>query len=244
MSRRARLLAFAALFVLAVVALQLPETQVPAPSPPSSTATRPPTSTPPPLVAAQLDQQDRVGRLHRRRETLAFDRRPLLSVLPLELAGVGIEIAGLAADGRTTILRSRPVGGVGGTRTISTGGRSRPTGTQVPHTSCGGRGDHRQQVVGGGGRTCAHGRRRCRQPTKQRPSVTAAAGHCPERVIGTDDAAGARKARRRHSSRPAAAAKPCSCGSVVRAGGHQLDRAHLRGRPTRPGGPGIRSTPA
>lgn len=105
MSRPARLAVFAALFVLAVVALELPDATLSPPTrPPDTTAAPKPTATPPSLTAAEVNRQDRVSATHRRRETRAFDARPLLAVLPLELAGVRIEIAGLAADQHTTIL--------------------------------------------------------------------------------------------------------------------------------------------
>lgn len=107
MSRWFRLLAVAVLFAIAAVVLQLPEKQLTlsgkAPADPATPAT-----TPPSLTAAQINRQDRVSRAHRRRETRAFDRRPLLAVLPLELAGVRIEIGGLSADGRTTVLTITP----------------------------------------------------------------------------------------------------------------------------------------
>lgn len=53
---------------------------------------------------AEINRQDRVGRAHRRRETRAFERRPLLQRLPVVSQGVTIDIGGLAADGRTTVL--------------------------------------------------------------------------------------------------------------------------------------------
>lgn len=62
------------------------------------------TPTPPRLPRKVLDRQDRVTRAHRHRETRAHDRRPLLAHLPLERDGVRIDIAGLAADHRSTIL--------------------------------------------------------------------------------------------------------------------------------------------
>lgn len=102
MSRVARVCVFAALFVGAVVALELPDSGIQLS--PRVTPTPMATAEPPAITAAEADRQDRVGAMHRRREARAFDRRPLLSVLPLELAGVRIRIAGLAADDRTTIL--------------------------------------------------------------------------------------------------------------------------------------------
>lgn len=60
---------------------------------------------------SQVNRQDQVSAAHRRRETRAFDDRPLLAVLPLELAGVKIEITGLARDGRTELeVRPGPQG--------------------------------------------------------------------------------------------------------------------------------------
>lgn len=104
MSGRARFLAYSILFVLAAVALQLPDAQLAEPIDSFRPAPPTPTVTPSPLTSTEVNRQDRVGRAHRRRETRAFDRRPLLAVLPLDLGGVRIEIAGLAEDGKTTIL--------------------------------------------------------------------------------------------------------------------------------------------
>jgi hypothetical protein len=82
------------------------------PSPAAATARpapSPPTSPPAPRVdRAALDRQDHSPVDQRRRETAAFDDRPLLAQLPLELAGVTIDIAGLAADTTATILRIDP----------------------------------------------------------------------------------------------------------------------------------------
>lgn len=76
--------------------------------------TAPPARAPSPLSLADnsgrvaspaaIDRQDHVSRAHEKREARAFDQRPLLAQLPLTYHGVRIDIAGLAADGRTTRL--------------------------------------------------------------------------------------------------------------------------------------------
>jgi hypothetical protein len=73
-------------------------------------ATPAPTRTPVPprLGRAVIDRQDRSSRRDRARESQMFDSRPLLTQLPLELAGVRIDIAGLAADRETTLLSIDP----------------------------------------------------------------------------------------------------------------------------------------
>jgi hypothetical protein len=60
----------------------------------------------PRLTARQIDRQDRPDRRRQRDEARVFDRRPLLSVLPTTLQSVRFEIGGLAADGRTTVIRA------------------------------------------------------------------------------------------------------------------------------------------
>jgi hypothetical protein len=73
-------------------------------------ATRTPSRTPAPprLDHATLDRQDRRSSQQRRREQRAFDDRPLLAQLPLTLAGVRIDLAGLAADHHDLIVRIDP----------------------------------------------------------------------------------------------------------------------------------------
>lgn len=94
-----------AVLVTAALGLRVPEASI-SPSPRLRSIPQPtPKQSPPKLSAVAIDRQDRVTRAHRDRETRAFDERPLLALLPLELAGVRIEISGLAADGRRTILR-------------------------------------------------------------------------------------------------------------------------------------------
>src|SRR4051794_5562011 len=102
MSRFGRLLTLAGLFLVAAVAIEIPDATTDPPIPPQRSAAA--TATPPALTPAQTNRQDRVGARHRLREVLAFDGRPLLSLLPIELAGVRIEIAGLAVDRRRTIV--------------------------------------------------------------------------------------------------------------------------------------------
>ncbi len=74
----------------------------------TSTPTPTVTPSPPALDRAVLNRQDRSDRRHRQREARAFDSRPLLSQFPLELGEVRIDIAGLAADGHTTIVMIDP----------------------------------------------------------------------------------------------------------------------------------------
>lgn len=111
MRQATRLAVLAGLFALAAIALQLPDLQTPPSDPGVAPVTPTPTpvaTAPEPLTAAQINRQDRTSAAQRRRETRAFDRRPLLAALPIELAGVRIDIAGLAADQRTTILELTP----------------------------------------------------------------------------------------------------------------------------------------
>jgi hypothetical protein len=104
------LLGAAALIGLALAAATLERKSLPhppaTPAPRPLTPARPPTVTPaPPHVRENaIDRQDRTTARQRQREAAAFDRRPLLSHLPLRLAGITIAIAGLADDERTTIL--------------------------------------------------------------------------------------------------------------------------------------------
>jgi hypothetical protein len=57
------------------------------------------TPAPPTLAHNGLDRQDRVDRRRRTHEAAVYDRRPLLTHLPLKRAGVRIDIVGLAPDG-------------------------------------------------------------------------------------------------------------------------------------------------
>jgi hypothetical protein len=101
---------------LAAAALTAPpDTQRARPAPTRAVRSLVPARTPrpPALARAQLERQDRVDAAQRRREGAALDRRALLAHLPLALAGVTIDIAGLGADGRTTMLE------------LDAGGRSR-----------------------------------------------------------------------------------------------------------------------
>jgi len=64
----------------------------------------------PRLTAEQINRQDQPDARRRRDEARAFDRRPLLNALPTTLHGVMFDIGGLAADGRTTIVRANARG--------------------------------------------------------------------------------------------------------------------------------------
>lgn len=60
----------------------------------------------PRLTEEQINRQDPPDARRQRDEARAFDRRPLLNALPTTLQGVRFDIGGLAADGRTTIIRA------------------------------------------------------------------------------------------------------------------------------------------
>jgi len=64
----------------------------------------------PRLTARQINRQDRPDARRQDNEAHAFDRRPLLNVLPITLQSVRFDIGGLAADGRTTIIRANAQG--------------------------------------------------------------------------------------------------------------------------------------
>jgi hypothetical protein len=98
-------LAFATV-VLVAVNLLSDERDHAAPSP-ASRAARPTPMRPVPsprLTEQQINHQDPPDRQRQRREARAFDRRPLLSVLPIIWQGIRFEIGGLADDARTTIV--------------------------------------------------------------------------------------------------------------------------------------------
>lgn len=54
--------------------------------------------------ARGIDAQDRVSKQHRDREQEAMAERPMLDRLPLRVGEVRMSIAGLAKDGRSTII--------------------------------------------------------------------------------------------------------------------------------------------
>lgn len=82
---------------------------------PSTTDTPQAASSSPPaplkLSARQINQQDRVSAAHKRRESQAMDRRPLLDRLPITVGDVTISIGGLAPDDKTTIIAIDPGAG-------------------------------------------------------------------------------------------------------------------------------------
>ena len=90
------------------VALLAGGTQDSRPTPPTSrtptVALRPVPA--PRLTKEQINRQDPPDAQRQRDEAHAFDRRPLLNALPTTLQGVRFDIGGLAADGRTTIIRA------------------------------------------------------------------------------------------------------------------------------------------
>jgi Flp pilus assembly CpaF family ATPase len=59
------------------------------------------------LTSAQINRQDRPSRRLLRLQRAASAARPMLSALPITTRGVTIVIAGLAGDGRTTLLSVR-----------------------------------------------------------------------------------------------------------------------------------------
>ena len=64
----------------------------------------------PRLTTDQINRQDQPDARRRRDEARAFDRRPLLNALPTTVHGVGFDIGGLDADGRTTVVRANARG--------------------------------------------------------------------------------------------------------------------------------------
>ena len=64
----------------------------------------------PRFTAHQINRQDRRDVRRQRDDARAFDRRPLLSALPTTWQSVRFDIGGLAADGRTTIIRANARG--------------------------------------------------------------------------------------------------------------------------------------
>ena len=67
---------------------------------------------PPRLTAREINRQDPPDPRRQREEARVFDRRPMLSVLPMTFQSVRFAIGGLAADGRTTIIHAH-AGGLG-----------------------------------------------------------------------------------------------------------------------------------
>lgn len=107
------LLTLAALAAMAAaVALSAQPSTRPTPGSPTETATATPTPAgtpaPPRLGGAAINRQDRVSAAHRVREARVLDSRPLLARLPMTRGGVRIDIAGLSADERATVLAIDP----------------------------------------------------------------------------------------------------------------------------------------
>lgn len=107
MTGRTRAVALAGLLLVAVIVIELPDAELPGrhrpetASPPSRLR---PTPAPPRLDSRTINQQDRTNPAQRRREHRDAARRPLLAVLPINLAGVRIGVGGIGADGRTTTI--------------------------------------------------------------------------------------------------------------------------------------------
>jgi hypothetical protein len=70
----------------------------------SSTSTTAPASTTSAPTPAQINRQDHSSPSLERAQQAASSARPILPALPITDSGVTIDIAGLAPDGRTTIL--------------------------------------------------------------------------------------------------------------------------------------------
>jgi len=97
----------AAVVVVGVALLPEDTQHGPTTPPPSGTATVGLRPIPAPrLTEEQINRQDPPDARRQRGEAHAFDRRPLLNALPTTLQGVRFDIGGLAADGRTTIIRA------------------------------------------------------------------------------------------------------------------------------------------
>jgi hypothetical protein len=112
MTRALLALAILAAIAAAVALSTPPTTRHAAPAQPRRTLTPEPTRTPAPpeLPVRAINGQDRTSAGHRAREARAFDSRRLLARLPLQRAGVRIDLAGLAPDEHTTILSIDPGG--------------------------------------------------------------------------------------------------------------------------------------
>lgn len=98
MTRAARLTALLGLLAVAAVALQLPDLPTPAPPP------RPQASpTPAPPRPRPTHEREQTGRAL---PQAVLEQRPLLTHLPIRLAGVTIAAAGPTGDGRTRLTIS------------------------------------------------------------------------------------------------------------------------------------------
>ncbi len=103
--RRAPVLAaFVATVMLTGCGLHNPDAASP-PSTSSTTTSSITALTPSPApTRAQINRQDHPSPALERNQQAASSARPMLPALPITTAGVTIDIAGLAPDGRTTIL--------------------------------------------------------------------------------------------------------------------------------------------
>jgi hypothetical protein len=109
MTGRARTTALALLILAAAIVLQRADKPPDEPSPrPAATTHRVPAPTPTPATAGQIAAQDRLTPRQRRRDGDALAQRRLIEHLPIALAGVRIDLAGIAADGRRTLLELHP----------------------------------------------------------------------------------------------------------------------------------------
>lgn len=109
MTRRMHLGVFAGLFVVAAFAVAIPDQQTVAP-PPRKGADRGPDRVgraAPRLTAREVNRQDRMSQRERRRQLESALTRPLLSLLPLDLAGAHLDVAGIAPSGKV-LLRITP----------------------------------------------------------------------------------------------------------------------------------------
>jgi hypothetical protein len=105
--------ALAAIVICGVSLLTGDRQEAPKTATTSGTRTATVRSVPAPrLTTRQINRQDRPDPRRQRKEAHVFDRRPLLNALPTALQSVRFKIGGLAADGRTTIIRAN-AGGLG-----------------------------------------------------------------------------------------------------------------------------------
>lgn len=112
MTRRRLTIALAVLALLTALAAALHGSHPPAARrTPDGAATAAPRLRAP-LTPAEINRQDHAPARLLRAQAAAIAQRPMLPALPITSEGVSIRIAGLAPDGRTTIL-SLTDGGLG-----------------------------------------------------------------------------------------------------------------------------------
>jgi hypothetical protein len=106
MSARSRVAVLAGLFLVAAVILEVPDARLNPSAPPAvGDAKRTP---PPRLSRLQVNRQDRVPEAQRRAAAGDARERPLVSVLPIALGGVRLDLAGVSAGGNRTVITIAP----------------------------------------------------------------------------------------------------------------------------------------